>query len=296
MIDSSTIDGNKSTFSSSLKQYNSDISAISSGWKGESANNLVKKANSFISEYQSSIESQMADFSTAASKYKEYQEKKKEYENAMNKYHTAKDNDNDSSASRWYSTASNLEGEMDDLKIEIENLLLNVSSTKFDAVDYSFKGEFVHYFQYDYPDVPYGCGSIASDGCGPTSLAMVLTHLLGREVSPLETAEKGHGKYTCADGTYWSYFGDMADEYNVNCTQMSTNKENITKNLNDGKTMIAIMGPGHFTSGGHFIVLKGLDENGKVIVADPNSEERSNQTWDMDVITSESTDMWAYDK
>ena len=40
------------------------------------------------------------------------------------------------------------------------------------------------------------------------------------------------------------------------------------------------MGPGHFTNGGHFIILRGVTLDGSVLVADPASQERSLTTWD----------------
>ena len=39
------------------------------------------------------------------------------------------------------------------------------------------------------------------------------------------------------------------------------------------------MAKGHFTSNGHFIVLRGITEDGKVLVADPASYKRSGQEW-----------------
>mgnify|MGYP003483381476 FL=1 len=53
------------------------------------------------------------------------------------------------------------------------------------------------------------------------------------------------------------------------------------------------MGPGHFTKGGHFIVLTGISEDGRITVADPNSEQRSNQTWDVNTIVNEGKQIWA---
>lgn len=50
------------------------------------------------------------------------------------------------------------------------------------------------------------------------------------------------------------------------------------------------MGEGHFTDSGHFIVLRGLDENGKVLVADPASRERSAQAWDLELILDEASE------
>ena len=47
------------------------------------------------------------------------------------------------------------------------------------------------------------------------------------------------------------------------------------------------MGPGHFTSGGHFIVLRGVTLTGKLLVADPVSDERSLMEWDPQLILDE---------
>ena len=48
-------------------------------------------------------------------------------------------------------------------------------------------------------------------------------------------------------------------------------KEHIKKELNSGRPIVCILGPGDFTTTGHFIVLTGVDENGGIIVNDPNS-------------------------
>ena len=42
----------------------------------------------------------------------------------------------------------------------------------------------------------------------------------------------------------------------------------------------------HFTSSGHFIVLRGV-KDGKILVADPASRSRSNQEWDLSIILNE---------
>ena len=46
--------------------------------------------------------------------------------------------------------------------------------------------------------------------------------------------------------------------------------DTVVKALQDGRPVISYQGPGLFTSGGHFIVLTGVDENGKIHVNDPN--------------------------
>ena len=47
------------------------------------------------------------------------------------------------------------------------------------------------------------------------------------------------------------------------------------------------MGPGHFTRNGHFIVLRGITLTGAILVADPNSVERSLTEWDAQLILDE---------
>ena len=51
--------------------------------------------------------------------------------------------------------------------------------------------------------------------------------------------------------------------------------------------LVALVGPGHFTGGGHFIVLRGVTLTGKLLVADPVSDERSLMEWDPQLILDE---------
>ena len=157
-------------------------------------------------------------------------------------------------------------------------------------------GEFVHYYQYNYQE-SYGYGTtIASSGCGPTAMAMVLTKMTGKKVTPVETANWSlkNGYRIKDNGTAWAYFGAIAPQYGINCQQMSVTKSNIIDNLKAGKMLIMVVGPGHFTKGGHYIVLRGITEDGRIIVADPNSESRSQQTWDISVFLNEGRQLWAF--
>ena len=58
--------------------------------------------------------------------------------------------------------------------------------------------------------------------------------------------------------------------------------------LAGGKLVVAIMSKGHFTSGGHFIVLRGV-QDGQIMVADPNSYARSEKLWDLSIILGEAS-------
>jgi hypothetical protein len=48
------------------------------------------------------------------------------------------------------------------------------------------------------------------------------------------------------------------------------------------------MSKGHFTSGGHFIVIRGVTAEGKILVADPASVKRSGTEWNLGLIVNES--------
>lgn len=58
--------------------------------------------------------------------------------------------------------------------------------------------------------------------------------------------------------------------------------------LSEGKLVVAIMAEGHFTSSGHFIVLRGV-KDGQIMVADPASYKRSEQLWDLSIILNEAS-------
>jgi len=51
------------------------------------------------------------------------------------------------------------------------------------------------------------------------------------------------------------------------------------------------MGPGDFTSSGHYIVLVGL-EDGLLRVNDPNSRENSGKLWKFEDIESQFRNLW----
>lgn len=121
------------------------------------------------------------------------------------------------------------------------------------------------YYQTDYPDVSYGSGTVATKGSSITALAMVATYLTGQEYLPDELARD---------------FGDTAEnnirrlETASEALQLSFEKsENFDKTmeaLREGKVAIAVMeAPSLFTTTQHFIVLTGLNEEGKILVHDP---------------------------
>lgn len=154
----------------------------------------------------------------------------------------------------------------------------------------------VPYFnQGDYAAYTYGSGSMKDTACGPTSMAMVLS-ALGKNVDPIEAAKysEEHGHYVWGEGTSHAFFPDIANAYGINCDKIGTSSNDIKSALSAGQIVITSMKPGHFTSNGHFIVLSGINSDGKVIVKDPFSRKRTNELWDLNTIVAESKAGWAF--
>ena len=153
-------------------------------------------------------------------------------------------------------------------------------------------GNIYYWNQQDFADYDYGygCGTIKDCGCGPTSVAIIASTFLNKSISPVETTAKVCGLGGCSQGgSVNSTLGKtLSDVYGLK-TVSTNNNQDVINALGTGKALvIALMGPGTFTTGGHYIVLTGVDKNGKVSVADPWSREKTEQKWfDYNLIISQ---------
>ena len=134
-----------------------------------------------------------------------------------------------------------------------------------------------HYLQTDYANVPYGSSNIAACGCGPTSIAMVASYLTGTTITPADAvAWCGNSYYVWGAGTSWSYFEAAAKHFGCGAVRESYDANEVLKALSEGHPVISSQHAGLFTRGGHFIVLRGVENGNKVLVNDPNDSEAKN--------------------
>lgn len=127
-----------------------------------------------------------------------------------------------------------------------------------------------HYFQGDYPNDPYGkFGSVATHGCGITSLAMVATYLLDKDVTPVELAQI-YADYNTKTGSKWILFPDSAKDMGLTIILETWDVRLVAEELKNGSVAIACCSENSiFTDGGHFIVITGITHDGKFLVQDP---------------------------
>lgn len=120
--------------------------------------------------------------------------------------------------------------------------------------------------------------TIKSSGCGPTAMADIVATLIDSEVTPVTLAELSlkWGCRTYSDGTAWSFFPKIADYYGFSKYVKSSTLATLKSCLDSGGYIVASMGKGYWTSGGHFICVWKYDD--KYIYAnDPASGTRKKQ-------------------
>lgn len=157
------------------------------------------------------------------------------------------------------------------------------------------------YLQYSgsWADVPYGNGTIRAKGCAPTCLAMVLSYMKQQTILPSDiVAWTGNRYYVNGAGSSWDIFPAVASNWGVSCRSLGHSQSNMMAALSAGKPVIASMGPGEFTKGGHFIVLTGLTADGKITVNDPNDSAKKNhkgRSFEVSQIMRESKAFWSFE-
>lgn len=157
-----------------------------------------------------------------------------------------------------------------------------------DSSEFSADG-FIIYDQCDtrWAGVAYGrTGKTAcTSGCGPTAMAMAITALTKKSVTPKETvayaSEKG--MYVDGVGSSWVLPQVIGDKFGVNTKKIDMTVGSINETLKAGGLVILSgSNSAPFTSAGHYILIRGVTEGGKWKIGDSNGEtgkKNSQKEW-----------------
>lgn len=160
------------------------------------------------------------------------------------------------------------------------------------------KGEMPHLYQTDpaWAYLPYGGGTVLRNACGPTALTMVYVYLTGStDYDPgTMAAFSDANNYAPTGATEWAFMTEGAAKIGLHGVAIHASRDSITRQLDLGRPVICSMIPGDFTTTGHFIVLKSIDNRGMVEVFDPNSPERSARLWPVQRIVNQINNAWAF--
>ena len=152
---------------------------------------------------------------------------------------------------------------------------------------------FPDYTLDDYADVMYGDGTIKNNGCSVCCMAVAATYLTGHQYYPDELA-KWFGSKANNNVDRLRY---MANALHLPMTE-AENYNFVKEALWEGKIVIQLMnGKSLFTKSQHFILLKGFNEDGRIMVYDPSNTNRSSWRLAQGFEDGFSTDeiCWGYD-
>ena len=185
--------------------------------------------------------------------------------------------------------------DMIDYVLKYEDNKGKVFTTTIDRV---FKGKYPLLLQYDtrWGYGMYGDNVIAINGCGPTSVAMVVAGLTGRnDLTPYNIAKYAYNHGYYQDGTAWSFFTEGVKEFGLIGKEIPLSKSTMMNELSQGKPIICSMRKGDFTTTGHIITIVEV-KDGKFVINDPNSKARSQMLWDYERIEPQIKNLWSFEK
>lgn len=137
---------------------------------------------------------------------------------------------------------------------------------------------------------------LATSGCGPVCLSMLICYYSkGSAMNPYETAKFSNvnGYYTEKVGTVETLFTEGAGKFGLCSVQVPVSYGIALELLECDVMLVALMKAGTFTNSGHYVILRGYDDNGNFYINDPNSLIKTKKAWHKDKILPEIKKMWA---
>ena len=115
--------------------------------------------------------------------------------------------------------------------------------------------EVMTYFQQDYMYSRYGGSTVGRGGCGITTMAMLATYMTDSILTPGMLADR-YPNYHDANGTRGEMFIYVPAELGFFLEKTSNQIDEVIAALENGQMVISLQHKGHFTRGGHFLLLQ----------------------------------------
>ena len=143
--------------------------------------------------------------------------------------------------------------------------------------------------------LPYGDAFIGDAGCGPTCVSMAAIYLTKNpNITPYVVADYSYSHHhrVSGSGTSWTLISEGSEDLRMRAEQLPLDENTIKMHLDAGRPIIVSVGPGDFTSAGHYILLTGYDSDGFTI-HDPNSPQNSAKHWTFERLSGQILNLWA---
>lgn len=151
-----------------------------------------------------------------------------------------------------------------------EGVQITVDDFLYPDVAHERFPEVMLFLQQDFSRAPYGPGYyVERHGCGITTLAMLATYMTDTVYTPDRLA-KTYSIYSVPEGTDGNLFLYTPSDFGFFLDKKSFDWEEVAQALENGQLAVTLQGKGYFTEVGHFMLLAGMNEDGTVVVRDPN--------------------------
>lgn len=149
-----------------------------------------------------------------------------------------------------------------------------------------------------------GTMSLGGGGCGPTCAAMLIETLTGAPCPPTATMEWAcrRGYVTAGQGTQYAYFRAQLARFGIDCALLTQTpclsaaspvRREVERLLGEGYYFVALMKPGLWTGGGHYVLVWDADE--RVRILDPASTAEARTNGDPDAFFAQAKYFWSVD-
>jgi len=173
----------------------------------------------------------------------------------------------------------------------MNNGLTNFPYTPGQSVDLERKTPYFIQWDNRWAYNKLGNRNIGISGCGPTSMAMILSRLKkDNSVTPDKIAKDAQN-YMGNEGISWNFFYDGANKYDYKIEDVALNEEAMKKALEKGPLLVSV-NRGYFTLFGHIFVIDSY-KDGKFLINDPNSLRNSKIEWTFDQISNQIVKIWS---
>ena len=143
--------------------------------------------------------------------------------------------------------------------------------------------------------LPYGSDVAGLTACGPVCLSMAAIYVTDDPAFSPDAMIRfaaDEGYYVSGIGSSWTLISQGGPKLGLSVTELPLDEGRILKSLEAGCPVICAMGPGDFTSSGHFIVITGTQE-GFLRINDPNSQSNSGKLWSYSQIKGQIRNLWS---
>lgn len=140
--------------------------------------------------------------------------------------------------------------------------------------------------------IPYTSRSYCNSGCGLAATATIISSLGSNEINPITIGKSYCTSNLCTNGGTYGFdiairaANERGFSYSSNFSGDNQDMmQEMVDKLAAGNSLVMVrVGPGTISSGTHFIVLTGVNEDGTVTMADSGRTSNNNKNWTLEEI------------